>query len=423
MHLLRRSFTTQINEALRMLFHGPLVHSHFSRTLMRKFLRCSLFLTLLAFVAYSNAQGVTWRPDFKFPGTFFPSFAISSAGLDSAGPRDTPSAYGYLGSGSLAVLVNKVPSGTKLRVEIEIPDIGVSGQIEVAAPTQPQFIVPRLSWSQGRLAAISQPLTAEVIFRLFVDGIIDREERMPIRVRAITDAPLNACHPNRPCRDYSLYMAAFVNENHPAIDNVLRSALDIPAMPVKSWTGTQRGHDEALRQVWALWYLFQRNKVTYSSITAVSDERPDLVSQTVRPVSQTLRTSQANCIDGTVLFASILRKIGIEPVVVLIPGHAFLAFYTDSNSRTPVFLETTMINAPGINPFYNKGPTQFGQDVARATGSDVHMKQSWNGFMQAVAKGERTYVAARNGFVGKQKGHLFIDVKKAREAGILPIPL
>lgn len=389
---------------------------------MRTFLRCFVLLALTSLTGTALAQSITWRPDYKFPGTFFPSFAIAAAVRDSGGAKDTQRAFGYLNSGSLAILVSQAPVGTKLRVEIEIPDIGVSGQIEAPAPQSPKYLVPRLSWNQSRLAAITQPLTAEVVFRVFVDGALDREERSPIRVRSITDAPLAACYADRSCQDFSAYMTAFVNENHPAIDSVLRAALDIPAMPVKSWSGTQAGHEQALRQVWALWYLFQRSKVTYSSITAVSDERQDLASQTVRPVSQTLRTSQANCIDGTVLFASILRKIGIEPAIVLVPGHAFLAFYTDPNNQSPVFLETTMINAPGINPFYNQGPSKFGQDMARTMGSDIHMKQSWDGFMKAVVEGTRKYAMARDSF-GKQKGYLFIQVKKAREAGILPIPL
>lgn len=377
---------------------------------------------LASFSGMALSQTTVWRPDYQFPGTFFPSFAIAAAVRDSGGPQDTARAYGYLNSGSMAIFISQAPMGSRLRVEIEIPDIGVSGQIESLAPQSPKFLVPRLSWSQSRLVAVTQTFTAEVVFRLFVDGVLDREERNPIRVRAISDAPLSACYADRPCRDFSAYMTAFVNENHPVIDTLLRAALDIPTMPVKSWSGTQDGHDQALRQVWALWYLFQRNKVTYSSIVTVSDERPDLFSQTVRPISQTLRTSQANCIDGTVLFASILRRIGIEPAIVLVPGHAFLAFYTDPNSQSPVLLETTMINSPGINPFYDQGPTKFGQDMARALGSDIHMKKSWDGFMKAVAEGSRKYAMARENF-GKQKGYMFIQVKKAREAGILPIPL
>lgn len=46
-----------------------------------------------------------------------------------------------------------------------------------------------------------------------------------------------------------------------------------------------------------------------------------------------LAMSQANCVDGRVLFASILRKIDIAPALVLIPGHMFLAFQLDQEGE------------------------------------------------------------------------------------------
>ena len=330
-----------------------------------------LLAGVTAFFA-ANAQAIHWQPEFRFPGTFFPSFAISAAGKDASGPIDTAQVYGYFGSGSFGVAVRDAPVGSKLKVEIAVPEIGVSGEIEVPEPSngQVRFIMPRLSWDQNRLIAIAQPISADVVFRLYVDGALTGEEHRPVRIRAINDVPLRSCLKPDHCTDYSPYMAAFVNENNPSIDGILRAALDIPAMPVKQWTGTQGTPTDVLRQVWAIWYLFQRHKVTYSSVTTVSDARTDLLSQTVRPMSQTLRTAQANCIDGTALFASILRKIGIEPVLVLVPGHAFLGFYTDAQQSRAVFLETTMLN-DAENPFNRRAPTKMGTGLDQTPGGGL----------------------------------------------------
>lgn len=380
-------------------------------------------IAALTLVGSAHAQSVRWEPDFRFPGTFFPAFALASAGRDAKGPVETASAYGYLGSGSFGVKVLDAPAGARLKVQVEVPEIGVSGELETqaAGDGKPRLIVPRLSWSQAQLAAITQPLSTDAVFRVFVDGTPAGEERRPVRVRATNDAPLRACRTPEQCVDYAPYMAAFVNENHPAIDNILRAALDIPAMPVKSWTGTQGTPDDVLRQVWAIWYLFQRSKVTYSSITTVSDTRSDVLSQTVRPLSQTLRTAQANCIDGTAVFASVLRKIGIEPIIVLVPGHAFLGFYTDAKRTQPAFLETTMLN-DAHNPFHQQGPTKTGIALAKMFGTDSRANQSWNSFVEALNVGQQTYAKAAPNF-GKQPGFLFVPVLKARESGILPLPL
>ncbi|KQV53299.1 hypothetical protein ASC95_11155 [Pelomonas sp. Root1217] len=369
------------------------------------------------------AQSPKWEPFFRFPGTFFPAFAISAAGRDANGPTESGPAYGYVHSGSLGIKLIDPPAGSKVKVQIEVPEIGVSGELETLASSdgKPHFLMPRLSLSEAKLARITQPLTTDAVFRLYVDGVQAGEERRPIRVRASNDAPLRACRAPTQCTDYSPYLAAFVNENHPAIDGLLRSALDIPAMPVKSWTGTQGSPDDVLRQVWAIWYLFQRNKVTYSSITTVSDSRPELVSQTVRPLSQTLRTAQANCIDGTAVFASVLRKIGIEPIIVLIPGHAFLGFYTDPQHKHPVFLETTMLNNAN-NPFHQQGPTKAGTALAKMLHADTHMNDSWASFQQALRVGQQNFEKAAPNF-GKQSGFVFLPVLKAREAGVQPLPL
>ena len=180
--------------------------------------------------------------------------------------------------------------------------------------------------NQAKLASIVQPISSKVDFRLYADAVLAGEQKRLVRIWATNDAPLRACRTTEQCTHYAPYLAAFVNENHPQIDAILRQTLDIPGLPVQTWVGTLGTPDDVLKQVWAICYQFQRSKVTYSSITTVSDARADMFSQTVRPLSQATRTAQANCVDGTVLFASILRKIGIEPIIVLVPGHAYLGF-------------------------------------------------------------------------------------------------
>lgn len=152
-----------------------------------------------------QAQTVRWEPDFRFPGTFFPAFAISAAGRDSKGAIDTPTAYGYVGSGSFGVKVLEAPAGARVKVQVEVPEIGVAGEIESQASGdgKPKLLVPRLSWSQDRLAAIAQPMSTDAVFRVFVDGQLAGEQRRPLRVRATTDAPLRACRTPDQCTDYS----------------------------------------------------------------------------------------------------------------------------------------------------------------------------------------------------------------------------
>jgi hypothetical protein len=54
----------------------------------------------------------------------------------------------------------------------------------------------------------------------------------------------------------------------------------------------------------------------------------------------------ANCIDGALLFASILENIGFEPVLHLVPGHAYVGVNSAPQSSgvgVTWFIETTMV--------------------------------------------------------------------------------
>ncbi len=235
---------------------------------LRRLLLAAMGLVVLAVGSAAHAQSYQWDGKFRFPGTFFPAFALSATGKDSKGPTDTPQVYGYYESSSFAVMVQGTHKGSVVKVHISVPEIGAEGEIE--APPQPtdtpRAVVPRLAWSQSKLAAISQPISAEVVFQVSVDGQPMGEQRKPLRIRAVTDAPLQYCPKGGKCQDYTEYFAAYVNENNPVIDQILRAALDIPAMPVKQFVGTGQGEAYVFQQVWAIWYLFQRNKVTYSNI-------------------------------------------------------------------------------------------------------------------------------------------------------------
>jgi hypothetical protein len=66
-------------------------------------------------------------------------------------------------------------------------------------------------------------------------------------------------------------------------------------------------------------------------------------NQRVRLPRESLQDGEANCIDGTLLFASLLEAASLSPAIVLVPGHAFIAWETWKQKDEWRFLETTMI--------------------------------------------------------------------------------
>ncbi len=46
--------------------------------------------------------------------------------------------------------------------------------------------------------------------------------------------------------------------------------------------------------------------------------------QRIKSPTEALRTKTGNCIDGTLVFASCLSAIGYNPLIAVVPGHAFV---------------------------------------------------------------------------------------------------
>ncbi len=61
-------------------------------------------------------------------------------------------------------------------------------------------------------------------------------------------------------------------------------------------------------------------------ITANANRSDVALSQHVRLVGESSKSNQANCVDGSVLIASVLEKIGIETDLVKVPGQMFVRF-------------------------------------------------------------------------------------------------
>ena len=75
-------------------------------------------------------------------------------------------------------------------------------------------------------------------------------------------------------------------------------------------------------------------------------------AQRVRTFDDALEAAQINCVDGSVLFASLLKAININPILVRLPGHMFVGYYTDKSHKDMNFLETTMIGDVDLEDFF-----------------------------------------------------------------------
>jgi hypothetical protein len=178
-----------------------------------------------------------------------------------------------------------------------------------------------------------------------LDGKVELHETEPIWLLARTSAPLAVIDPQTGhWQDLTPYLGAFVTPNAPSLMTFLREAARLH--PDGQLVGYQVGPEHVTPQVKALFDALKTSaEITY--INSVIDFNPQqgFNSQRVRLPRESLADKEANCIDGTVLFASLLEGISMSPAIVLVPGHAFLAWETWSSSDQWRYLETTMIGS------------------------------------------------------------------------------
>jgi hypothetical protein len=173
-------------------------------------------------------------------------------------------------------------------------------------------------------------------------GKVEVHKSMPIWLLARTTAPLATYDPTSgQWKDMSRYLGAFVTPNHPTVMKFLRQVAD------KHETARLVGYQDAdvdaqakavfdaLKSVAGIVYVNSLN--TFNPNTG---ER----SQRLRLPRESLDDRQANCVDGTVLFASILEAITLNPAIVVLPSHVIVGWETAQDSKQWHYLDTTKLD-------------------------------------------------------------------------------
>jgi hypothetical protein len=189
--------------------------------------------------------------------------------------------------------------------------------------------------------------------------------------------------------DYNL-IAAMVTPTDPSVEKLIRDAANFD--PSGAMTSGYDATDDANGTVWQrlsdVWQAETTDfKLTYIStpITFASGS-----SQRIRLPGEVLDTSSGNCIELTLTYASVVEALGMQPAIIIIPGHAYVAVRLDDTNNSYYFIETTMIGQATFKDAAIEGNTE------------------WTDAQPHVAAGETDYGWA--------------DIASARQDGIVPIP-
>jgi len=200
-------------------------------------------------------------------------------------------------------------------------------------------------------------------------------------------------------------LASFVMPNLAAINEIVVKAAEVKKQETgdSSFTGyLSNNPEEVLRQVAAIFKTLHNEGIIYRYVPASFEE----IGQRITLPDQVLKSKIGNCIELTLLMASALESIGLNPIIVLIHGHAFLGVwlvedcYAHSIGDDASFLEKKC--SKGINEMIMLECTQITEDNTS--------------FENAIKMGEQHLLRS-------ETFELFLDIHRCRLERFFPLPV
>jgi hypothetical protein len=198
---------------------------------------------------------------------------------------------------------------------------------------------------------------------------VEQQQSFPIWLMPRTTAYLSVGDPSTDeVQDLTPYLAAYVTPNAEPVMQVLReAATQHPDRAMIGYQGPEEDMSQTVTtQVAAIYAALRARGITYINSVVCFGGGPTQSLQRIRLPSESLATRSANCIDGTVLMASLLEAATLEAGIVLVPGHAFLAFDTTDGDGKWQFVETTMLGSHDFPAALERGNAEAAQNQALA---------------------------------------------------------
>lgn len=253
-----------------------------------------------------------------------------------------------------------------------------------------------LEYDIGILANITEEMKDVICCKLFLGDECVAEAEQEIKVMAYDEV-------SNWEKDLKAF-ASFVMPNHAEIDNLITLVANKKGERYGEYSilGYVKDKEEVIRTARCTYEVIQEQEIIY----VLMKQGFHSGWQRIRMIDEILKEKQGNCLDLTLFFASLFEAESLNPVIVIISGHAFVGFwtkdqhfsqglYTDpetiyemlmENRQNLVLLECTLARKNANTDF----------DYATQVTYEKHVKPE-----NMVA---------------------LIDVKAARKEGVLPIP-
>lgn len=324
---------------------------------------------------------MTWEIVSETGDQLYPSMivAFSTAKLEA---KREPTTLGAP-LGIIGVSIKSPAANTPIKVEISSTKLIKKSVFEGTMPKAGVIynIYPQLKYDYDKLFEVRQTFPEDVTVVVTVNGVPQGEQTKTMTIMSLNDCVFMLLDGDD-SEDISWMFAAYVNENHPLVEKILKDALE---KDTDSFSGYQGNAEEVKDEIEAIWNTVQSMGIKYSDVSVPSAESDYVNSQHVRLLGDSLSGKQANCVDGTVLLASILKKIGLNTYLMSTKHHMYLGVDLDEDGKKRIYIETTLIDDTSLDEAIKAGAEQYRKDMK------------------------------------DKKNLIIVDVDEAREMGIMPL--
>lgn len=201
-------------------------------------------------------------------------------------------------------------------------------------------------------------------------------------------------------------IAAYITPNHPYIYHIKRKAIDILEKQAlkTAFEGYQSNDPERVLQMMsAIYTAIQDEEIVYSSLPPGYEE----TGQRLRLLNTIQQERFGNCIDISLLFAACLEAVNLNPILIIVRGHAFVGCWLQDDK----FPEVINDDKTAITKRLSKGIREMAALEATSVCKGNNIR-----FSDALNTGEAQLVQ-------KEEFLLSVDIKRARTLRIRPLPL
>lgn len=207
---------------------------------------------------------------------------------------------------------SKIPARIAERVEIEVESGMIAGGKSIG--TEKNLQIP---WEKRKLKELKKSIDDSLKISILYGGRRIVNKVIPYKIEPCTTLPLRMGSV-----DTGFLSAAYVNEDSSTVLDVIQRAKE-------SHLTSSLGGDDSMagfvKDMVSICHVIRLMKITYVSEGGSAGGTSTTKVQYVKPMPEIVKTKSANCIDGTILLASILKKLGHNVSLIRIPGHVFIA--------------------------------------------------------------------------------------------------